>query len=779
MITIDNYQDKKSTIDWKAMPKNIIETRNDVEEIMEFYNDDADIKETVDLFFKGINSNLPKVEKVAVQKVSKSPLVIYKEGKFITKKTLQSEYSFTDNENLAYTWAESEKSVAEQIAKGYDGLVIDMKEANRITKLMEAAKANREKTYPAKPAVKSIYGFKNLGNGKFIIDNEKIDISNDVFEEKHPILILDTKSRQFETSLREYLKNGKRIYANEEKPKAPAKSKIKPIIDKKFVDNFSTEFQLIRRFWNIIKDEHITVPFRKTQLLFMAFNKAAIERKVRKTSEAADIFNQCNEKMRVLFEEFAKPTQSDVKVDFSDKKLFKEIEDYVNDVAINPAVSVLKRFIAIQNTTPDLKKAEAIKKSLEKVLTNDSNSRLSNELKDAIKWMNDYIKKPSTPVETEIYGLSATSVCKNRIKCAGIDKSGKLHKGYKFQEHTGNVVKVRKSKLGSPNVCENRVKCTGLSKTGKLLPGYKFQEGTNHVVKVRKTTKKPIKKNTVKKKVAVGLGFSDNLQFNEVERIYVDNPIIPILNQNLEIQEDEIKQEPKIIATLSQPAKSTVKNKLMQMQFDSLDLDQGWEKFMQNPAKNMKVAIWGKPKNGKTAGSLQMADYFSKFGKVLYNFADQGFNKSTQDLWKMSGLANNANAEPSDVSTLDALEKEVATGKYTFVFIDMISDYINKENIKPYEFKERFMKKYPKVSFILIFEVTKGGDFKGDQGWTHIVDAIVTVEDFLMENRGRYGVGSHIVWEEGFKKFNPKRYEEVKAELEPEPELEFTEVERI
>jgi hypothetical protein len=524
-----------------------------------------------------------------------------------------------------------------------------------------------------------------------------------------------------------------------EPAKTPTKAKVAKVIDKKFVDNFSTEFQLIRRFWNIIKDGTIEIPFRKTQLLFMAFNKAAIERKVRKTSEVADIFNQCNEKMRILFEEFAKPTQAPIKVtEFSDQKLFKEIEDYVTDVAINPAVSVLKRFIAIQNTTPEVKKAEALKKSLEKVLAADSNNRLSNELKDAIKWINDYIKKPSTPVETEVYGLSV------------------------------------------PNVCDNRVKCTGLSKTGKLLKGYKFQEGTNKVIKVRKkATKKPAVKKPVakKKKVVAGLGFS-----SEIEQINAA-PIIPITNDPdmyYKIEPEWVKQPQEQV---NQPAPDqvqppVVKNKLMNMQFDSLQMDEGWENFMQNPAKNMKMAIWGAPKNGKTAGSLQLANYLSKFGKVLYNFADQGFNKSTQDLWQMSGLANNAKAEPSDVQTLDDLEKEVATGKYTFVFIDMISDYINKEGIKPYEFKERFMKKYPKVSFILVFEVTKGGNFKGDQGWTHIVDAIVTVEDFLMENRGRYGVGSHIVWEDGLRRFNPKRYSEVMEELNPTA-LEFNEVEKI
>jgi predicted ATP-dependent serine protease len=227
------------------------------------------------------------------------------------------------------------------------------------------------------------------------------------------------------------------------------------------------------------------------------------------------------------------------------------------------------------------------------------------------------------------------------------------------------------------------------------------------------------------------------------------------INENQQNNEDEKFKNPPF------EQKSIVKNKLMQMKFDSLIMDEGWEELLQHPARNMKIAIWGPPKNGKTAGALQFADYLSKYGKVLYNFADQGFNKSTQDLWITSGLAENSNCEPNDASTLEDLEKEIATGKYSFVFIDMISDYIRTEKIKPEDFKENFIRKYPNVSFILIFEVTKDGNFKGDQGWTHLVDAIMTVKDFLIENRGRYGFGQKIIWLDGLKQFNPKKYDEL------------------
>ncbi len=226
--------------------------------------------------------------------------------------------------------------------------------------------------------------------------------------------------------------------------------------------------------------------------------------------------------------------------------------------------------------------------------------------------------------------------------------------------------------------------------------------------------------------------------------------------QNTKVLDDEQENQKKPVVN-----KSKTSSRLMDMSFDTIDMDEGWENFMQEPAANMKLAIWGKPKNGKTSGALALANYLTKKGSVFYNFVDQGFNKSTQDLWRMSGLANKSNAEPSDIDDLDSLEKVIKEGGYRFVFIDMINDYINKEKITPQEFKDRFIKQFPKTSFILIFEVTKSGDFKGDQAWTHVVDAIVTVEDFLMENRGRYGIGHYIVWEEGLKKFNPKKYDEI------------------
>lgn len=234
----------------------------------------------------------------------------------------------------------------------------------------------------------------------------------------------------------------------------------------------------------------------------------------------------------------------------------------------------------------------------------------------------------------------------------------------------------------------------------------------------------------------------------------------------------EVHAKPK--KTVKQPKGVLNSQEIMQMDFDTLEFTGEWADFMQSPAKNMRIAIWGKPKNGKTAGATTFANYLTQFGNVLYNFADQGFNKSTKDLWELSGLSEKPNAYAVDTRDLDELEKLCASGDYDFVFIDMINTYIHRTGIKYYEFEDRFFKKYPDISFILIFEVTKSGDFKGDQGWTHLPDALVTVDSFVMENQGRYGVGHYIVWEEGLKKTNPKKYKEyLEEEIDYPDEVEI------
>lgn len=214
------------------------------------------------------------------------------------------------------------------------------------------------------------------------------------------------------------------------------------------------------------------------------------------------------------------------------------------------------------------------------------------------------------------------------------------------------------------------------------------------------------------------------------------------------------------------------------MQFETLPLDQGWEHLFQTAPKNMRIAVWAKPKNGKTAACCKWAAYLTRFGPVLYNFADQGINLSTKNLILMSGLDQKPNAHISTTDNIKELAAEIESTGAHHVVIDMINQYI-AHGVTPHIFKKEILQRFPDVGFTLVMEVTKTGNFKGDQSWTHLVDQLVTIDHYIMQTKGRYGTGEMISWHEGAKKYNPARYKEIigNMEIEAAPIIEPEETE--
>ncbi len=177
---------------------------------------------------------------------------------------------------------------------------------------------------------------------------------------------------------------------------------------------------------------------------------------------------------------------------------------------------------------------------------------------------------------------------------------------------------------------------------------------------------------------------------------------------------------------------------IMNTNFETLPFNGVWGEFMQDPGTNLKLIIYGKPKNGKTSFSFQFADYISGFGDVLYVLADQGIGQATKKLIKDMKVDGNPGMFFDAFRSLNELRKALDTGKFKFVFIDLINNF----RIRASEM-ESFMHQYPNIGFILVMESTKAGDFRGEQTWTHIVDSIVNVENFVASNTGRYGSGTY------------------------------------
>jgi hypothetical protein len=193
---------------------------------------------------------------------------------------------------------------------------------------------------------------------------------------------------------------------------------------------------------------------------------------------------------------------------------------------------------------------------------------------------------------------------------------------------------------------------------------------------------------------------------------------------------------------------------MLNMKFDKLVMPGKWGEFLHNVPANFTAMVYGQGKNGKSSFSLQFAKMLATKGLVLYNFAEQGITATTQDLIKSMGIGNSDNIILSGGRTLAELRETLKAAKPKFVFIDLMNYY----EISPDEMF-RFMKnEFPQTAFILVMEATKDGNFKGDNGWLHIVDARIECKDFVATNSGRLGFGEFVIW--------PEKVAQLKAEKE-------------
>ncbi|QHI35759.1 hypothetical protein IMCC3317_11070 [Kordia antarctica] len=215
----------------------------------------------------------------------------------------------------------------------------------------------------------------------------------------------------------------------------PQKKILKKTVDIKMVDHFSTEYRLIRRFYNLIRLNK-TATFRRIQLVYMAFQKAALDRSIRKTSSDADLFTKINKKVIALFD-IVNPVKDDADIEFSEKKLYNEMETFVKEQKVNYAVTLLKSFIGMQGYQPEIKKAMNLLKRIDNSFKNEKvtkTNRLYKDVVNAKKELETYLAAPTEKIGPELVGLSipVRSLCTNRIKCVGLRKDGKLNKGYRF-----------------------------------------------------------------------------------------------------------------------------------------------------------------------------------------------------------------------------------------------------------------------------------------------------------------------------------------------------------
>jgi hypothetical protein len=204
------------------------------------------------------------------------------------------------------------------------------------------------------------------------------------------------------------------------KKAATKKKAVKKAVNVKFVDAFSEEFKLLRRFLNATKKDVLT--FSQIRLLYMAFNKAAVSRTVRKTSDKADEFTQANKGIEKIYGQVKlsdTAKNNGIKLNIENTKLIEDLEKYVSGTKVNYAVTLLRSFIGLQGTKPEVSKAARLLKRFENAIKTDrvdKENRLYDEVKEAIKELKAYVEDPDDKIEVDHIGLSRPAVKRSNKK---------------------------------------------------------------------------------------------------------------------------------------------------------------------------------------------------------------------------------------------------------------------------------------------------------------------------------------------------------------------------
>lgn len=153
--------------------------------------------------------------------------------------------------------------------------------------------------------------------------------------------------------------------------------------------------------------------------------------------------------------------------------------------------------------------------------------------------------------------------------------------------------------------------------------------------------------------------------------------------------------------------------------------------------KGFCAMLYGKPGSGKSTFALQLANYLSTFGKVLYVSNEEtryrlGELEPTNSL-KINAERQNINFKNKNIRWANDF-RGIDLAEYEFVFMDSFQTLqMTKQEL------EKLKHQYVDTAFIYVFQSTKGGQFRGNQTLAHNIDALIHVtEKHTAYNHKRY-----------------------------------------
>jgi len=171
---------------------------------------------------------------------------------------------------------------------------------------------------------------------------------------------------------------------------------------------------------------------------------------------------------------------------------------------------------------------------------------------------------------------------------------------------------------------------------------------------------------------------------------------------------------------------------LLKNDYDVFPFSGKYLELIGEPTLPFSAIIFGLPKSGKSIFSIQFADYLAtNFGRVLYIASEEGFSPTLQK--KVKDFVKDT--RNLDFAPFKSYEEIIANNlsQYRFIFIDSLNfAKITVEQL------EQLKSEYPAICFIAILQSTKGGNFRGSQEYAHNCDVIITIENGIATQKGRF-----------------------------------------
>jgi len=178
------------------------------------------------------------------------------------------------------------------------------------------------------------------------------------------------------------------------------------------------------------------------------------------------------------------------------------------------------------------------------------------------------------------------------------------------------------------------------------------------------------------------------------------------------------KKQAKPLSGISQKhAEIISSSQFANLEFATIGLKDKWKEFIGDPAPGFTAMVFGMPKMGKSYLCVDFASYLAKnHGKVLY-VSKEEFMSPTLALKIKDKDAANENLDIAGAIPLDL-------SAYKFVFLDSVTSLkLTPDDLKKLE------EKFPNISFVYVFQVTKAGSARGTNEYMHNVDVVIEIPE--------------------------------------------------